>query len=170
MLKCVAHTQTQTHTCAKIKRNPVEQIVLRHLQNYAMQSTSTACSPLLSCTPLHSPRRSYTPHHFALSPSAHCAAHVTFASQQQQQQQIHFNSHLNIFQSQRFFTRRSRRQQRQHRQLTNKNKLNTTTITTTCKAYEMQQLNVSDHATTFYLCTKQICCCCSSSKKTEIIL
>lgn len=84
MLKCVAHTQTQTHTCAKIKRNPVEQIVLRHLQNYAMQSTSTACSPLLSYTPLHCPRRSYTPHHFALSPSAQCAAHVTFASQQQQ--------------------------------------------------------------------------------------
>lgn len=83
------------------------------------------------------------------------------------QQQIHFNSHLNILQSQRFFTRRSRRQQQQRRQLTNKNKLNTTTITTTCKAYEMQQLNVSDHATTFYLCTKQICCCCSSSKKTE---
>lgn len=85
-----------------------------------MQSTSTACSPLLSYTPQQTALLHSTPLSLALS--AHCAAHVTFALQQQQQ--INFNSHLNILQSQRFLTRRSRRQQ-QRRQLTNKNKHNT---------------------------------------------
>lgn len=117
-LACVAHTHARTRArkLNEILSNKTFYVTC----NYAMQSTSTACSPLLSYTPQHTALLHSTPLSLALS--AHCAAHVTFALQRQQQ--INFNSHLNILQSQRFLTRRSRRQQ-QRRQLTNKNKQNT---------------------------------------------
>lgn len=111
-LACVAHTHARTRArkLNEILSNKTFYVTC----NSAMQSTSTACSPLLSYSPLHCT--------LSLFHAAYCAAHVTFALQQQQQ--INFNSHLNILQSQRFLTRRSRRQQ-QRRQLTNKNKQNT---------------------------------------------
>lgn len=108
-LACVAHTHARTRArkLNEILSNKTFYVTC----NYAMQSTSTTCSPLLSYTPQQTALLHSTPLSLALSAL-------------QQQQQINFNSHLNILQSQRFLTRRSRRQQ-QRRQLTNKNKHNT---------------------------------------------
>lgn len=123
-MACMCSTHTHTRTRARKFNEILSNKTFYVTCNYAMQSTSTACSPLLSYTPQPTPLLHSTS--LSLFHAAYCAAHVTFALQQQQQ--INFNSHLNILQSQRFLTRRSRRQQ-QRRQLTNKNKQNTTTTT-----------------------------------------